>query len=62
MIMFITNLFIVIPSFVLLILISFSIGQEQRGAFTIAVVIGFPRGVDGQGGAVAGDLAAQPTT
>jgi peptide/nickel transport system permease protein len=39
-IMFITNLFIVIPSFVLLILISFSIGQEQRGAFTVAVVIG----------------------
>lgn len=39
-IMFVTNLFIVIPSFVLLILISFSIGQEQRGAFTIAVVIG----------------------
>lgn len=38
---FITNLFIVIPSFVLLILISFSIGQEKRGAFTIAVVIGF---------------------
>jgi peptide/nickel transport system permease protein len=38
---FITNLFIVIPSLVLLILISFSIGQEQRGAFTIAVVIGF---------------------
>ena len=38
---FITNLFIVIPGFVLLILISFSIGQEQRGAFTIAVVIGF---------------------
>ena len=37
---FITNLFTVIPSFVLLILISFSIGQEQRGAFTIAVVIG----------------------
>ncbi len=37
---FVTNLFIVIPSFVLLILISFSIGQEQRGAFTIAVVIG----------------------
>lgn len=37
---FITNLFIVIPSFILLILISFSIGQEQRGAFTIAVVIG----------------------
>ena len=39
--MFVTNLFTVIPSFVLLILISFSIGQEQRGAFTIAVVIGF---------------------
>jgi peptide/nickel transport system permease protein len=39
-IMFITNLFTVIPSFVLLILISFSIGQESRGAFTIAVVIG----------------------
>ncbi len=39
-IMFITNLFTVIPSFVLLILISFSIGQDQRGAFTIATVIG----------------------
>ena len=40
-IMFITNLFTVIPSLVLLILISFSIGQERRGPFTIAVVIGF---------------------
>jgi peptide/nickel transport system permease protein len=40
-IMFITNLFTVIPTFVLLILISFSIGQEHRGVFTIAVVIGF---------------------
>ncbi len=40
-IMFITNLFTVIPGYVLLILISFSIGQERRGAFTIAVVIGF---------------------
>ncbi len=40
-IMFITNLFTVIPGFVLLILISFSIGQEQRGAITVAVVIGF---------------------
>jgi peptide/nickel transport system permease protein len=40
-IMFVTNLFTVIPTFVLLILISFSIGQAQRGAFTIAVVIGF---------------------
>ena len=40
-IMFFTNLFTVIPSFVLLILISYSIGQDQRGAVTIAVVIGF---------------------
>ncbi len=40
-IMFITNLFTVIPRFVLLILISFSIGQEKRGAITVAVVIGF---------------------
>ena len=40
-IMFITNLFTVIPGFVLLILISYSIGQEQRGAFTVAAVIGF---------------------
>jgi peptide/nickel transport system permease protein len=40
-IMFITNLFTVIPAFVLLILISFSIGQDKRGAVTIAVVIGF---------------------
>lgn len=39
-IMFITNLFTVIPSIVLLILISFSIGQENRGAVTVAVVIG----------------------
>jgi peptide/nickel transport system permease protein len=41
LIMFITNLFTVIPSFVLLILISYSIGQEKRGAVTIAIVIGF---------------------
>lgn len=40
LIVFITNMFTVIPSFVLLILISFSIGQEQRGAVTVAVVIG----------------------
>jgi len=40
-IMFVTNIFTVIPGFVLLILISFSIGQDKRGAFTIAVVIGF---------------------
>jgi peptide/nickel transport system permease protein len=39
-IMFFTNIFTVIPTIVLLILISFSIGQERRGAFTIAVVIG----------------------
>jgi len=41
LIMFITNIFTVIPSFVLLILISYSIGQEQRGAAVVAVVIGF---------------------
>jgi peptide/nickel transport system permease protein len=40
-IMFFTNIFTVIPTYVLLILISYSIGQEKRGAFTIAVVIGF---------------------
>ncbi len=40
-IMFVTNIFTVIPSIVLLILISFSIGQDKRGAVTIAVVIGF---------------------
>jgi peptide/nickel transport system permease protein len=39
-IMFFTNLFTVIPSFVILILIMFSIGQEYRGASTVAVVIG----------------------
>ena len=37
---FITNLFTVIPGFVLLILISYSLGQDQRGATTVAVVIG----------------------
>ncbi len=40
-IMFVTNIFTVIPSFVLLILISYSIGQEQRGASVVAIVIGF---------------------
>lgn len=40
LIMFITNLITVIPAFVLLILISFSLGQDKRGAVTIAVVIG----------------------
>lgn len=39
-IMFITNIFTVIPSFVLLILITYSIRQEQRGAMVVAVVIG----------------------
>ena len=39
-IMFITNIFTVIPSFVLLILISYSISQDQRGAVTVAIVIG----------------------
>ncbi|MBN2628009.1 MAG: ABC transporter permease [Spirochaetales bacterium] len=39
-IMFITNIFTVIPAFVLLILISYSIGQDQRGPTTVAVVIG----------------------
>lgn len=40
-VMFFTNIFTVIPSFVMLILISFSIGQERRGPVTIAIVIGF---------------------
>ena len=40
-VMFFTNLFTVIPSFVMLVLISYSIGQEKRGAVTIAIVIGF---------------------
>jgi peptide/nickel transport system permease protein len=39
-IMFITNLFTVIPSIVLLILISYSLGQADRGPSMIAVVIG----------------------
>ena len=39
-IMFITNVFTVIPGFVLLILISYSIGQENRGAAVVAIVIG----------------------
>ena len=39
-IMFITNIFTVIPSFVLLILISYSIGQDKRGAAIVALVIG----------------------
>ena len=39
-IMFLTNVFTVIPGFVLLILISYSIGQEQRGPAVVALVIG----------------------
>lgn len=39
-IMFLTNTFTSIPPFVTLILISYSIGQEQRGATTVAIVIG----------------------
>lgn len=39
-VMFFTNIFTVIPTFILLILITYSIGQEQRGAMTVAVVIG----------------------
>ena len=41
LIMFITNVFTVIPGFVLLILISYSLGQDQRGAAVVATVIGF---------------------
>lgn len=40
-IMFVTNLFTVIPGFILLILISYSISPELRGPTTVAVVIGF---------------------
>lgn len=40
MITFITNLFTVIPSFVLLILISYSISQSSRGIMVVAVIIG----------------------
>ena len=40
LIMFFTNVFTVIPGFVLLILISYSIGQEQRGPAVVALVIG----------------------
>lgn len=41
LLMFITNLFTVIPGFILLILISYSISPELRGPSTVAVVIGF---------------------
>ena len=40
LIMFVTNIFTVIPGFILLILITNSVGQEQRGATLVAVVIG----------------------
>ncbi|MDR0325875.1 MAG: ABC transporter permease [Oscillospiraceae bacterium] len=39
-IMFFSNLFTVIPGFVLLILIAYSIDQSQRGVTTVAIVIG----------------------
>jgi peptide/nickel transport system permease protein len=39
-IMFVTNMFTVIPGFVILILITYSVGQDQRGAMTVAVIIG----------------------
>ncbi len=39
-IMFVTNIFTVIPGFVLLILISYSLGQDKRGAAIVALVIG----------------------
>ena len=41
LIMFVTNLFTVIPGFILLILISYSISPDLRGPTTVAVVIGF---------------------
>lgn len=40
LIMFFTNLLIVIPSLIILILISYSISQTERGPTTIATVIG----------------------
>ncbi len=40
LILFITNLFTVIPSFILLILISYSIGKNARGVMMVAVIIG----------------------
>lgn len=39
-IMFVTNLFTVIPGFILLILISYSISPDLRGPSTVALVIG----------------------
>ncbi|MGH4052894.1 MAG: ABC transporter permease [Clostridium sp.] len=39
-IMFITNIFTVIPSFILLVLISFSVGESARGVMLTATIIG----------------------
>jgi len=39
-IMFLTNLFTVIPSFVILILISYSVGTNARGVMMVAFIIG----------------------
>lgn len=39
-IMFVTNLFTVIPSFVILILISYSVGTQARGVRMVAIIIG----------------------
>lgn len=39
-IVFVTNLFTVIPSFVLLILISYSMSQSSRGITVVAIIIG----------------------
>lgn len=40
LVMFVTNLFTVIPSFIILILISYSVGQSERGITLVAVIIG----------------------
>ncbi len=40
LITFVTNLFTVIPSFVILILISYSVGDKARGIMVVAVIIG----------------------
>ncbi|HBM79916.1 MAG: ABC transporter permease [Clostridiales bacterium] len=39
-IMFVTNIFTVIPSFILLVLISFSVGEKARGVMLTASIIG----------------------
>jgi len=40
-ILFITNIFTVVPSFILLVLISFSVGESARGVMLTASIIGF---------------------